>query len=398
MPDIEMVKVASSPDRNDPPAGNVPMVGTSGNIRDFVARRDGGVLIIGGTTNAMLTQWENLDDSATFGGSNDQFYCEELIVDEASMMVFPHFLALATTVSQDGRILLAGDHRQLSPIVAHDWDEEDRPPVELYQPYSSAFEAVQNLSEGEDVGLNQVQLSVLRYTFRLPPAIRALITQLYESQDEIPLEGADAEAFELPRADDPLDAIFEQETGLFLITHTERESRLSNPFEASVIEQLLRTDSAGDLGEDSISILTPHTAQRSHLQQVLEEYTGDGDPVDVIDTVERLQGGESENIIVSATASDPTAIGENEQFLLDLNRSNVAFSRTEQRLIVICSREFLNHIPPEVEDYNAAMLWKSLRSLCSEQLGGMEIDGEEVRVFAPDPDAPELAEVLRQNQ
>ena len=52
-----------------------------------------------------------------------------LVVDEASMMVFPHFLALATLAAPDGKILLAGDHRQLAPITAHDWETEDRPPA-----------------------------------------------------------------------------------------------------------------------------------------------------------------------------------------------------------------------------------------------------------------------------
>lgn len=38
------------------------------------------------------------------------FQTTTLIVDEASMMVFPHFLALATLVKNDGEIMLAGDH------------------------------------------------------------------------------------------------------------------------------------------------------------------------------------------------------------------------------------------------------------------------------------------------
>ena len=43
------------------------------------------------------------------------------------MMVFPHFLALASLVHTDGDIMLTGDHRQLAPILAHDWEHEDSP-------------------------------------------------------------------------------------------------------------------------------------------------------------------------------------------------------------------------------------------------------------------------------
>ncbi len=68
-----------------------------------------------------------------------------LVVDEASMLAFPHFLALATLIEPNGEMLLAGDHRQLSPIVAHDWENEDRPTVEMFKPHLSAYEALDGL-------------------------------------------------------------------------------------------------------------------------------------------------------------------------------------------------------------------------------------------------------------
>lgn len=393
MPQVNPVKVATRPDRNDPPSGDVPQIGVTGVARDELnPRRQNGVLVMGGTVSAVLRCFRYLDGTTMFGGEDGEFLAQELIVDEASMMVFPPFLALATTIDTDGRILLAGDHRQLSPIVAHEWEEEDRPPVELYQPFSSAFEAVQNLSEDEDIGPEGIRLSMLDYTFRLPPTIRVLISQLYESYDDFPLRGEGTDEIELPLEGDPFEAIWEQDTGLFLVTHTERESRLSNPYEAALIERVLTAERAADLPDDSVAIMTPHTAQRSHLQEVLQGQM-DG-PLQLVDTVERMQGGECENIIVSATASDPTGISEHEEFLLDLNRANVAFSRTQERLVVICSEELLNHIPPEVEEYDASMLWKSLRSICSLQLAELEFQGERVRVFAPDRDSQEIRELL----
>ncbi len=101
----------------------------------------------------------------------------------------------------------------------------------------------------------------------------------------------------------------------------------------------------------------------------------------VIDTVERLQGGERPTVIVSATVSDPAAIGARAEFILDLNRSNVAFSRAQQRLIVVCAEALLDYIPVEAEDYESAMLWKSLRSLCSRQLAAERVDGHTAQIF-----------------
>jgi superfamily I DNA and/or RNA helicase len=76
--------------------------------------------------------------------------------------------------------------------------------------------------------------------------------------------------------------------------------------------------------------------------------------VGVVDTVERLQGGERDTIIVSATASEPSAIASSADFILDLNRSNVAFSRVRHRLIVVCSATLLDHIPSDIEQYDNA--------------------------------------------
>ena len=101
------------------------------------------------------------------------------------------------------------------------------------------------------------------------------------------------------------------------------------------------------------------------------------------DTVERLQGDERPTVIVSATASDPSAIAQSAEFILDLNRANVAFSRTEDRLIVVCSSALLDHMPVEVEHYESAMLWKALRTLCTEVVAHTEIEGHEVTILTP---------------
>lgn len=107
----------------------------------------------------------------------------------------------------------------------------------------------------------------------------------------------------------------------------------------------------------------------------------------MIDTVERLQGDERPTVIVSATASDPSAIGRNVEFILNLNRANVAFSRTEERLIVVCSETLLDHIPVEVEHYDSALLWKSLRSLCTREVATAGVDGHRVRILTPSAQA-----------
>ena len=163
------------------------------------------------------------------------------------------------------------------------------------------------------------------------------------------------------------------------VTHEESASKQSNPTEAEIIAQILAA--AGPLPPGSVGVVVPHRAQRALLKSALE-----GDPaVDVIDTVERLQGGERPTIIVSATASDPAAINARAEFILGLNRANVAFSRAQRRLVVVCSERLIAHLPPSAEHYAEAMLWKSLRAACSEFVGRAEVGGHGVRVWTAPP-------------
>ena len=163
--------------------------------------------------------------------------------------------------------------------------------------------------------------------------------------------------------------------------HAERGSTHTNGTEAEVIEAIMHA--AGPLDGDSVAIVTPHRAQRNLLQQRLAPLYGSGRPIGVIDTVERLQGGERPTIIVSATESDPASIASRVEFILSLNRSNVAFSRASERLIVICGESLLDHIPAEVEHYDSTMLWKSLREYCSEEVGTAVVGDTTVIIRTP---------------
>lgn len=48
---------------------------------------------------------------------------------------------------------------------------------------------------------------------------------------------------------------------------------------------------------------------------------------------------------------------------------------------MVCSDALLSAMPPEVEQYTAAMLWKSLRGICTRIVAEEELDGHRVRVY-----------------
>lgn len=229
--------------------------------------------------------------------------------------------------------------------------------------------------------------SALSFTFRLPPVIRELIARLYRL-DDIELQGKDKnQDIKQNEVNGIWKNLLQGNRGLYLVLHSERQSRRSNQLEIEIIKNIL--DAGGELDDGSIAIVTPHRAQRTLLKTKLKKYYENA--VDVIDTVEKLQGGERLNVIISATASDPSAISKNVEFILNLNRSNVAFSRVQERLIVVCSKTLLDYIPKELDNYEETMLWKALRSECSQLIFTENVNGHIVEVFTPPLD--EISEI-----
>ena len=119
-----------------------------------------------------------MNSSGLLKGS--KFSVDGLIVDEASMMVFADFLALATLVKSDGELMLAGDHMQLSPITSHDWENETREQDVRLQPHESAYMSVNKLAAR--CGPGQVVRSALSTSYRLTPELIRLISEVYRRE------------------------------------------------------------------------------------------------------------------------------------------------------------------------------------------------------------------------
>jgi superfamily I DNA and/or RNA helicase len=148
-----------------------------------------------------------------------------------------------------------------------------------------------------------------------------------------------------------LTVALEPENVFVLIVHDEAESFQSNLIEASIVEALVRNVQA-----DEIGVITPHNAQKGLLKNMLSE----GCENVRIDTVERYQGGEADCIIISSTVSDPDYVRSESDFLLNLNRINVAISRMKKKLIIIASRSIFEFMPQDAKDYDKALLWRGI--------------------------------------
>jgi hypothetical protein len=338
-------------------------------IRSTLVQND---VVICGTVNEILKLGGNLDRN---GWPLRASGASGLIVDEASMMVFPDFLALATLVSANGQIMLAGDHMQLSPISSHDWENETREQVVRLTPHESAYVTVKKLCD--HCGTGALIVSKLTQTYRLTPELIHLITDVYKGED-VTLR-TDKQVMPKGGGMRSLSDIWRND-GVYLVVHDESSSRKLNDFEVGLIHDIIasRPGTARDIKPGSISIITPHRAQRGALKNILMERFSS--QIKLIDTVERLQGGECETIVVSGTQSDMNAINESAEFILSLNRTNVIFSRAKERLIVVCSRNLLDSVPADIDDYESSWLWKHLRSMCDKEVLRVEGYDHEVSV------------------
>ena len=129
------------------------------------------------------------------------------------------------------------------------------------------------------------------------------------------------------------------------------ESFQSNLVEAKIVDALVR-----NVKSEGVGIVTPHNAQRGVVKNLLL----DGYEDVRVDTVERYQGGEGDFIIISSTVSDPDYVRSESDFLLNLNRINVAISRMKKKLVIIASRSIFEFMPQDAKDYDKALLWRGI--------------------------------------
>jgi hypothetical protein len=148
-----------------------------------------------------------------------------------------------------------------------------------------------------------------------------------------------------------LKTALEPDNVFVLIVHDEAESFQSNQVEASIVLALVQNAQT-----ESIGIITPHNAQKGLLKNVLAENGKDTR----VDTVERYQGGEADFIIISSTVSDPDYVRSESDFLLNLNRINVAISRMRKKLVIVASRSIFEFMPQDARDYDKALLWRGI--------------------------------------
>lgn len=284
-----------------------------------------------------------------------------LVLDEASQLSLPTAIMAALPLKENGRLIVVGDHRQMPPIVKHDWSSERKRTFQEFRAFDSLFQTL--LGQTPRPPLIQFAES-----FRLHADIAEFLRREIYRHDGIAFRSRrDWRLAPLEHADPLVAAVLSPAHPLVVVLHDERQSQLSNVFERDLILDLAnalydeRVYDAGERESDGFGIVVPHRAQRAALMGALLAYPDrvGGKPV-IADTVERFQGDERDVIVFSATESDPAYLLTASGFLLDPRRLNVALSRAKRKLILVASRSVFEFFSPDEETFANAQLWRDL--------------------------------------
>lgn len=302
------------------------------------------------------------------------------VIDEASMIDLPLCFLLGSFIRETGQLLLVGDHRQMQPIQRHEWENEDREPIEENVPFLSALDFLRYLrgEEGADIEYlltdppdlpdpdRALPVHRLRETHRLPPESAQMHTDLFYQQDGIELDSA-GPTKELPEITGPVGEILDTTNRITLIAHDESHSQKSNPVEQAIITDLLQPLKSIDPEEGvTAGVVVPFRAQRRDVTGLM--------PEDVqVDTVERFQGGERDVMVLSMTASDRGYISQISEFLLDPRRFNVGASRMKRKLVVLASVGIFEESSNDIDQFEKQESWVKFY----DALGGLSDTGDE---------------------
>ena len=312
---------------------------------------------------------------------------DTIVLDEASQVDMSTAAFPLALMRPDARVVIAGDHLQMPPVQAVEPPVGAEHLVGSIQTYLVKRYAVETVPLLVNYRSNADVVGYCR-GLGYPETLRA-----HNAEARLvllpPEGGVDPEAIltaaGLPRCAG-FEAALDPANAIVAMTYPDGVSGQANPFEAELVAAIvlqlrLRASCALDgharqpehgYWDDAgffargIGVVTPHRAQRARVVAALMRAFPSVDPGLVescVDTVERFQGGERHTVLISFGVGDPDVIRGEEQFLLGLERTNVAISRAQAKCIVLLSEELAVHVP---SDRKASAHAHALRGLVDE--------------------------------
>ncbi|MEQ8189010.1 MAG: AAA domain-containing protein [Candidatus Eremiobacterota bacterium] len=298
--------------------------------------------ILGGTvysTNKMFTE---ADEDTPF---------DMVVIDEGSQLRVPESLLAISRLKAGGRLLIAGDDRQLPPIIKGYYPDPAPGEPLLHR---SIFEALKNPDIDKTLTCQLFENFRMNKTLCLYPAEK-IYGEKYKSFN------AAVETKKLLLTDNLYDnpfieTVLEPDYSLVLCitegirtgSENREEAELVAQIALALRERLIMKDTGKPYPDDregdrlfwkeGLFIVSPHHVQIDAICEALEN-RGLTEPF--VGTVDKMQGQECDSVIVSYGVSDPELAISEDEFIYSLNRLNVSITRAKCKTIVFLSRYLL---------------------------------------------------------
>ncbi|MEO6916029.1 MAG: AAA domain-containing protein, partial [Chitinophagaceae bacterium] len=256
--------------------------------------------------------------AATLVGSNHysvrSLRYHVVVIDEAGQALEP---ACWVPILKGRKLVLAGDHQQLPPVIKSDHQQQDGLGFTLLEKMVERYpEAVVLLEE----------------QYRMHSAIMHYSSKIFYKEKL--MAHASVASHLVFAGDEPL--VFIDTAGCGYEEVKEGTST-SNPEEAAFLlrhlnEYLLQGQSSGEIA--SVAVISPYKRQVEVLKEQLESFPAlleKGKAVSV-NTIDSFQGQERDIVYISLTRSNQANIIG---FLAEVRRMNVAMTRARKKLVVI---------------------------------------------------------------
>lgn len=325
----------------------IPYLGDGG-ADDALDELDCDAAVAGGSVWSLF----RLLETSTAGDRFTSDLFDLVCIDEASQMVVSHGLMAMGGLREDGRLIVAGDDRQLPPIRASREIKLDERQIggSLY-----AF-----LKSG---GLPEYALDE---TFRLNrPLARFPEKKFYPGvyRSAMPDKTLTLKPDWQEGLEDWEREVLDPAFPVSILLYDGPVAATSNPFEARLVaglasklaERMVAAKSgrqvASRFWSEDLAIVSPHRAQNAAIRSALPAELRPGA---FVETVDRIQGKERDVILLSYTVADTEFATAEAEFIFSSERLNVAITRAKTKLILLLSRSLLEAIPSDQEQMDKA--------------------------------------------
>jgi hypothetical protein len=330
-----------------------------------------------------------------------------VVIDEASQVRVPEAAVAAYLAGAKGRLVLAGDHLQLPPIVAGVYPETPAGEPPLHRSIFEIADCGLRIAESgiPQSAIGNPQSRVLRpllENFRMNDVLTGFAARLLYGPGYVcgsPAVARRRLAFRPPRDLDPLiAACLDPAFPLVLVVLDGVRAARANPVEADLVAQQVAALREGLLGpggrpyaddaaffRDGVFVVSPHHAQIRAIRHELAGRRRWQRPP-FVDTVDKMQGQEADAVVVSYGVADPEFALREAEFIYGLNRLNVAVTRARCKTVVCLPRPLLEASPQVLDVEPAAAGLGFMRRLVAEaERVGEELvfegEGVEARVL-----------------